>query len=235
MKDKKAFFLLEEMSGISDSIVTAAEKYPSAAKRRRRFVRFVSAAAVVLIIFTAAMMRRTPDEQMESDKTVLHILQNADAELYTYDVSRTDEASEAAESSDTRDISEGVECSVAVDTSEGVECSDTNKDLDESYDPATDTKGCMLVWRTNDGKLYRKQLTKRQFEVLSSYIGKGKAADASYDAQIKGMWLVSEDGVVRSPYLKNNSSNFAVGVLFDYSPEVIPSKGFVSALQTILE
>lgn len=231
MKDKKAFFLLEEMSGISDSIVTAAEKYPSAAKRRRRFVRFASAAAVILIIFTAAMMRRTPDTQTEPEKTVLHILQNADAELYTYDVSRTDEVSYTYEDS------EDTEYSDTRDASEGTECSDTNKGFDESYDPAqaTDTKGCTLFWRTSDDKLYRKQLTKRQFETLSGYIGKGRAADASYDAQIKGMWLVSEDGVVRSPYLKNNSGNFAVDILFDYSPEIIPSKGFVSALQTILE
>ncbi len=197
MKETKAFFLLEEMNGISDSIITAAESYPAATMRRRRFVRIASVAAVFALVMGIAVMRFgrlfNPDQIGGVDGVPEHTVQSA------------------LKGEGTRVIS----------------------GTGNYYAPTS--AGGELVWRTRDGKLYKKALSNCDLEVLSMYIGKGEAASADYDAQIDGMWLVDGLGTVRSPYLLDNPSNFSHGVLFDYSPEVIPTDGFVTALENIFD
>lgn len=199
MKETKAFFLLEEMNGISDSIITAAESYPAAARRKRFFVRFVSVAAVFALVIGIAVMR-------------FAYLLNSDqigGVGGTFVPEHTVQS--ALKGEGTRVISEA----------------------GNYYAPTS--AGGELLWRTRDGKLYKKALSNCDLEVLSMYIGKGEAASADYDAHIDGMWLVDGLGTVRSPYLLDNPSNFSHGVLFDYSPEVIPTDEFVTALEKILD
>lgn len=55
-----------------------------------------------------------------------------------------------------------------------------------------------------------------------------KAADESNG--FEGIWISFGDGLVYSPCLKTSAGNVGVGTLFDYEPELEPSRQFIEAL-----
>ncbi len=91
-----------------------------------------------------------------------------------------------------------------------------------------------IIWSMDDSdKYYRITLTESDGKSLNN-----KAAtwsDLTADVAESGfrLWIAYGDGKVVSPYLKSGNGNVGYGKLFDYSPEVQPSKEFEGFIKNL--
>lgn len=93
-----------------------------------------------------------------------------------------------------------------------------------------------LVWQYEDSDelCVSRALTSFEISSLSGSIGKGAEVGEQSPSLSCKVWILTGDGAVISPYLKQSSGNVGVTV-FDYDPEIIPNDAFVSCVSDILE
>ncbi len=90
-----------------------------------------------------------------------------------------------------------------------------------------------IVWQTEGNEGYSiLKLTEDEIKALSADISNGKTAEPHDSPDIK-MWICPGDGTVISPYLIPANGNTGIS-LFDYKPELIPSKSFERILENIV-
>lgn len=94
-----------------------------------------------------------------------------------------------------------------------------------------------IVWQyTDSSALYiSRALTQAETETLADYCGTGQRLGEASTPLSCRIWIVGENGIVRSPYLEQSAGNTAVGQLFDYEAELIPSDTLTSCISDILK
>lgn len=89
-----------------------------------------------------------------------------------------------------------------------------------------------VVWESDNGDGYYllELSSERELSELKGRLHSGaQEIDAETARGIESrIWVCFGDGTVVSPHLKASAGNVGYGELFDYSPEVIPSNGFVA-------
>ena len=104
----------------------------------------------------------------------------------------------------------------------------------ESADEISFTDGACIVWRYGEEDGYFvKPLDDRQLERLNVDLGSGYQVGVSSPALSCQVWIVDDDGIVRSPYLKDAAGNQDCTV-FDYEAEIVPTRSFVVCVSELL-
>ncbi len=89
-----------------------------------------------------------------------------------------------------------------------------------------------LLW-LQDGRLYGVKLTASELKNLRQEQDRGDQIGDAAEAEIM-VWISYGNGLVVSPYLEDSPGNVGYGELFDYSPEIIPSSAVTGQIRTII-
>lgn len=93
-----------------------------------------------------------------------------------------------------------------------------------------------LVWqyRGEDTLYVSRALTEAEVEELLRAMTGTKAVAADAEQPLWRVWLVCDNGEVRTPYLESSQGNIGFGDFFDYHAEVIPAEEWISCVSEIL-
>lgn len=94
-----------------------------------------------------------------------------------------------------------------------------------------------LVWQyRGEEQIYvSRSLTASEVEALLGAMTGTRTAVATEEEQpLWRIWLVCDNGEVRTPYLENSQGNIGYGDFFDYHAEVIPAEEWISCVSEIL-
>lgn len=90
-----------------------------------------------------------------------------------------------------------------------------------------------LIW-SDGGRYYSIKLSASDADYLTGFIGKGSlTGEIAEESSIK-VWFCTDDGITVSPELAASPGNTGYGNIFDYSPEIVPTDGFVKRLEQLL-
>lgn len=235
MRDTRraAEYLFDEIGGIDDSYIAAAQ---SAGKARTRIpfrVAMIAAAAVLVMTVTVAF----PMGLLVS-KDGASVEDNAPDTVYDENMHSTGNNNMFPSPSD-----DGSDKFYPPADGEEIQSSAFVLDsvLNVSYDsfymgesPDLFDGTPRLLWETADGVLCGVKLSNSELEHLNREQGKGdQIGDAALEAEIK-VWISYGNGLVISPYLEDSPGNVGYGELFDYSPEIIPSSAVTGRIKTII-
>lgn len=94
---------------------------------------------------------------------------------------------------------------------------------------------CYLVWQyaDSDELCVSRKLNRSEIRELTQN-AKGTNVGESAPNLACRVWIIHEDGTVTSPHLKASDGNVALGEIFDYEAELIPSEKLVSCISEIL-
>ena len=93
--------------------------------------------------------------------------------------------------------------------------------------------GAYLIWQSKSGGYCLKKLPDYSLRRLTSNIGGMAVGDDEEITLGTKVWISCGDGTVISPYLKASAGNIGYGELFNYEPEIIPSKSFNSCVSNL--
>lgn len=93
-----------------------------------------------------------------------------------------------------------------------------------------------LVWqyRGEDTLYVSRPLTETEVGELLRAMTGTKAVAADAEQPLWRIWLVCDNGEVRTPYLESSQGNIGFGDFFDYHAEVIPAEEWISCVSEIL-
>jgi hypothetical protein len=93
-----------------------------------------------------------------------------------------------------------------------------------------------LLWQyVGDDVVYQSRaLTERELERLCALIDDGKSVGESAPLQFARVWLVLGNGDVLTPYLPATPGNVS-SAIFDYNAEILPSKALIDCISDILK
>lgn len=223
MRDTRraAEYLFDEIGGIDDSYIAAAQSAGKARTRMPFRAGLVAAAAVLVMTVTVVIpMGLHTKGDMSADE--IH-----DAAVDTkpgydgnyYGPSADDDQNSMTEQS-----------AFVLDSVLNV--SGGSFDMGEAPDLFDGTP--RLIWKTADGALCGVNLSTAELEHLDRESGRGEQIDdAEFEAEIQ-VWISYGNGLVISPYLEDSPGNVGYGELFDYLPEIIPSSAVTGRIKTII-
>ncbi len=226
MRDTRraAEYLFDEIGGIDDSYIAAAQ---SAGKARTRIpfrAGLIAAAAVLVLTVTVILptgLRTKGDMEVSGDG----IHDEAIGTKPNYDGNYYGPTEEANKKDD--------ESQESIYTLDSV----LNVSHDSFYmgdDPDLFDGTPRLIWQTADGALRGVDLSAAELEYLDRESGRGEqVGDTELEAEIQ-VWVSYGNGLVISPYLEDSPGNVGYGELFDYSPEIIPSSAVTGRIKTII-
>lgn len=98
----------------------------------------------------------------------------------------------------------------------------------------------LLIWQYADEENYRIcTLSGRDASKIKTALEEKKdfvRADADSDlGELEGFWICFGDGLVYTPYLESSNGNIGYGQLFDYDPELEPSRYFTELITNAIE
>ena len=95
-----------------------------------------------------------------------------------------------------------------------------------------------LIWKYEGETRYRvcnvTEKDVRELEHLLDLGSHAKSDTVPSHASI-GIWIARADGTVISPHLQRSEGNVGYGTLFDYDPELEPSKAFTDAFLKLIQ
>ena len=94
-----------------------------------------------------------------------------------------------------------------------------------------------LVWQyRGEEQIYvSRSLTSREVDaLLKAMTGTKTAVSSNKEQPLWRIWLVCDNGEVRTPYLEDSQGNIGYGDFFDYHAEVIPAEEWISCVSEIL-
>ena len=94
-----------------------------------------------------------------------------------------------------------------------------------------------LVWQyQGEEQIYvSRSLTPTEVEsLLKAMTGTRTAVSSKEEQPLWRIWLVCDNGEVRTPYLEDSQGNIGYGDFFDYHAEVIPAGEWISCVSEIL-
>ena len=94
-----------------------------------------------------------------------------------------------------------------------------------------------LVWQyQGEEQIYvSRSLTPEEVEaLLKAMTGTRTAVSSTEEQPLWRIWLVCDNGEVRTPYLEESQGNIGYGDFFDYHAEVIPAEEWISCVSEIL-
>ena len=94
-----------------------------------------------------------------------------------------------------------------------------------------------LVWQyQGEEQIYvSRSLTPTEVEaLLKAMTGTRTAVSSKEEQPLWRIWLVCDNGEVRTPYLEESQGNIGYGDFFDYHAEVIPAEEWISCVSEIL-
>ena len=98
----------------------------------------------------------------------------------------------------------------------------------------------LLIWQYVDEENYRictlSNLDASKIKTALAEKNGFARADADSDlGELEGFWICFGDGLVYTPYLENSNGNIGYGQLFDYDPELEPSRYFTELITNAIE
>lgn len=98
----------------------------------------------------------------------------------------------------------------------------------------------LLIWQYEDEEDYRIcTLSDRDARKIKTALAEKNGfvrTDAEYDlGELEGFWICFGDGLVYTPYLESSNGNIGYGQLFDYDPELEPSRYFTELITNAIE
>ena len=98
----------------------------------------------------------------------------------------------------------------------------------------------LLIWQYEDEENYRictlSNLDASKIKTALAEKNGFVRTDAEYDlGELEGFWICFGDGLVYTPYLENSNGNIGYGQLFDYDPELEPSRYFIELITNAIE
>lgn len=226
MRDTRraAEYLFDEIGGIDDSYIAAAQSAGKAKTRMPFRAGLVAAAALLVMTVTVVLpmgLYTRGDKEASDDG----IYDQAIGTKPTYDGNQYGPTEDANKKDD--------ESQESVYTLDGV----LNVSQDRFY--VGDTLDLFdgtprLLWQASDGALCGVNLSAAELEHLDRESGRGEQiGDTELEAEIQ-VWISYGNGIVISPYLEDSPGNVGYGDLFDYSPEIIPSSAVTGRIKNII-
>lgn len=225
MRDTRraAEYLFDEIGGIDDSYIAAAQ---SAGKTKARMpfrAGLVAAAAVLVMTVTLVIpmgLYVGGDKEASDDG----IYDQAIGTKPTYDGNQhgpADSAEDVANSTQSLYTLDGV-----------LNVSQDSFYVGDTLDLFDGTP--KLLWQASDGVLCGVNLSAAELEHLDRESGRGEQIGyTELEAEIQ-VWISYGNGIVISPYLEDSPGNVGYGELFDYSPEIIPSSAVTGRIKNII-
>ena len=221
MRDTRraAEYLFDEIGGIDDSYIAAAQSARAARIRRPSRIAVLAAAAVLVMAMVVALPMSFVTGDMTDDAAPDTVIGG--------DQANADGPSHAPSDKEEKPNS----------TQSPFELDSVLSNAPDSFymdDPALFDCTPRLLWQTADGVLYAADLSAAELEYLQREQGNGdQIGDTAMEAEIM-VWISYGNGLVVSPYLEDSPGNVGYGELFDYSPEIIPSAAVTGRIRTII-
>lgn len=218
MRDTRAAaeYLFDEIGGIDESYIAAAQSARPVRARKTSRVAVLAAAAVLIMAMVVALPTRFVNK---GDNAALE-----------------DGVDDVGSTSISTDPSQDVEQKPSTQQSIFELDSVLSNAPDSFYvgeTPELFDGTPRLLW-LQDGQLYGAKLSASELEHLQREQGNGRQiGDAALEAEIM-VWISYGNGLVVSPYLEDSPGNVGYGELFDYSPEIIPSSAVTGRIRTII-
>ena len=218
-KKDKAERLLDSIGNIDDSLIDEAIGYKAA--RRVNLYRFGLMAACIALVFVIAVASPLLRKLAEVGNGGAQGGENNNGVVENTDKNEGNEGEVGNDRLGTYMLS-------IRDSLEGYDVYPSAENL--SYVGQTS-----LVWRYADSdEVYVATLSSKQLGELMDAMGSGKEVGESSPELDCYVWIVDGQGVVVSPYLKDNAGNAGCEV-FDYEAEIIPDDDFVDCVSEILK
>ena len=98
----------------------------------------------------------------------------------------------------------------------------------------------LLIWQYEDEEDYRictlSNTDARKIKTALAEKNGFVRTDADSDlGELEGFWICFGDGLVYTPYLENSNGNIGYGQIFDYDPELEPSRYFIELITNAIE
>lgn len=90
-----------------------------------------------------------------------------------------------------------------------------------------------LIW-SDGGSYYSIKLSASDADHLARLIGIGSLTGGNAAESSIKVWFCTDDGITVSPELAASPGNTGYGNIFGYSPEIVPTDGFVKQLERLL-
>ena len=214
-KLKKAEYLLDEIGEIDDDMLSEAISYRPA-RRAPRFMLIAAciALSVVFVLSSAVMLQRVSSGL----NSIFDNAQNNAPNNAPGDEPPADEGAPLTLDAVMSDVKGG----------------DFTKLSAESEIPYRDGNA-YIVWQyAGESEYYVSSLTSAQLTELQKKLGYGEEVGQTSPELECMVWIVTGDGHVVSPYLKNTSGNVG-SYVFDYCAEIYPTTDFISYISAIIQ
>jgi len=225
MRDTRraAEYLFDEIGGIDDSYIAAAQS-AGKAKTRMPFRAGLVAAAAVLVMTVTLVIPMGLYVRGDKEASDDGIYDQAIGTKPTYDGNQhgpVDSAEDVANSTQSLYTLDGV-----------LNVSQDSFYVGDTLDLFDGTP--KLLWQASDGVLCGVNLSAAELEHLDRESGRGEQIGyTELEAEIQ-VWISYGNGIVISPYLEDSPGNVGYGELFDYSPEIIPSSAVTGRIKNII-
>lgn len=213
-KLKKAEYLLDEIGEIDDKLLAEAVSYRPA-RRAPRFV-LIAACIALSVIFTVSsviMLQRVSSGLMgifDNNNHEPHA--NAPTEKPP---ANSNPLSLDAVLTDARDKGHTI-----LSTESEIPYRDGN---------------AYIVWQyVGEKEYYASVLTDAELTAIEKNLGSGEEVGQTSPELECMVWIVTGDGAVISPYLKDTYGNMGISV-FDYCAEIYPTQDFINYISAILQ
>lgn len=227
-KEKSASLLLDAIGGIDDRYVFEAAP-PISVRRGINIRKLVLVAACVILsvavlsAYALGTLLGSSKDEEAGDANGIYT-ESADKNYGTNDMQAPSSAPTVLTLSQTFISIKDSTASLST-SEESIDLFDGSAKIIWKYSDEDDYRVCKISGNTRS-ELRASLFAKKDFTLVSS---------AESDTAFEGIWICFGDGLVYSPCLKNSSENIGYGVIFDYDPELEPSKDFTSLLIAAIE
>ncbi len=208
-KLKKAEYLLDEIGEIDDKLLAEAVSYRPA-RHAPRFVLIAAciALSIVFVISSAVMLNRVFLKMDNIFDNSVNNAPNAAPPESNEPLSLDDVLADARNKGHIKLSS-------------------------ESEIPYRDG-GAYIVWQyVGEDEYYVSSLTAAELTALEKKLGGEEVGQTSPELECM-VWIVTGDGEVISPYLKDTYGNIGISV-FDYCAEIYPTQDFINYVSAIIQ
>ncbi len=208
-KLKKAEYLLDEIGEIDDDLLAEAMAYRPA-RRAPRFVLIAAciALSIVFVISSSVMLNRVFLKMNNIFDNSVNNSPNAAPPENSGPLSLDDVLTDARNKGHTKLSSEG-----EIPYRDG---------------------GAYIVWQyVGEDEYYVSSLTSAELTALEKKLGGEEVGQNSPELECM-VWIVTGDGAVISPYLKDTYGNIGISV-FDYCAEIYPTQDFINYVSAIIQ
>ncbi len=212
-KLKKAEYLLDEIGEIDDKLLAEAVSYRPA-RRAPRFV-LIAACIALSVIFTVS--------------SVIMLQRVSSGLMGIFDNSKNEPHADAPTEKPPADSSPLSLDAVLADAKDKGHI----KLSSEGEIPYRDG-GAYIVWQyAGDDEYYASSLTSAELTALEKKLGGQEVGQSSPELECM-VWILTGDGAVISPYLKDTYGNIGISV-FDYCAEIYPTQDFINYVSAIIQ